>query len=82
MAKQKTPQEQKEKLLAQLKEVENKIESFNKARAQKIATMAKKFNLVDLPNEILEKEFKAIKSKYKDSQQNRMENLDKTKKKS
>jgi hypothetical protein len=66
MAKtKKTPVEQKAKLFEQLKELESKINKFDSARAQIVGNIAKKHQLTDLSDEVLEKEFKSIKEKYK-----------------
>ena len=63
----KNPLEQKAKLVAQLETIQKKIESVDEVRANKIAQLSKRFRLVDLSDGILEKEFKTIRDKYKDS---------------
>ena len=56
--------DKKEKLLEQLKEIQSKIDSLEKHRAEKIMKLAKKFSLFDLSDKIIESEFSLIKSKY------------------
>jgi len=61
----KTPIQQKAKLFEQLKDIKNKIADFDDQRAKKIATLAKRYKLIDLSNAIIEKEFKTIRDRYK-----------------
>ncbi len=83
MAKQKkSPIEQKAKLVDQLKEIEKKIADFDNQRATKIGNLAKRYRLVDLSDDILEKELKAIRDKYKDKNDSSLTNMDEGKKKS
>ncbi len=83
MAKQKkTPVEQKEKLVEQLREIEKKIADFDQQRAIKIGNLAKRYHLVDLSDDILEKELKAIRDKYQNENATSLANTDKRKKKS
>lgn len=83
MAKQKkSPIEQKTKLVEQLKEIENKIAQFDEQRANKIAGLAKRFRLVDLSDDLLEKEFKNLRDKYKKEQDAAQAHLDGSKKNS
>lgn len=83
MAKQKkSPIEQKAKLVEQLKDIENKIAQFDEQRAGKIAGLAKRFRLVDLSDDILEKEFKSLRDKYKKEQDATQVHLDDSKKNS
>ncbi len=79
---QKNPIEQKAKLVEQLKEIENKIAHFDEQRSNKIALLAKRLHLVDLSDDILEKEFKIIREKYKKEQSATQPHLDKVKKNS
>jgi len=83
MAKAKvTPIDQKTKLLEQMKELEEKIAHFDNQRAVKIATLAKRYQLVDLDDTTLETEFKTIRDKYQESQSGQLEPLDESKKNS
>lgn len=83
MAKQKkSPIEQKAKLVDQLKEIEKKIADFDNQRASKIGNLAKRYRLVDLSDDILEKELKIIRDKYKDKNDSSLANMDESKKKS
>lgn len=61
----KNPLEQKSKLIEQLKDIENKLAQFDKQRASKVSMLAKKHHLIDLSDDILETEFKAIHEKHK-----------------
>ncbi|PIR10215.1 MAG: hypothetical protein COV52_09660 [Gammaproteobacteria bacterium CG11_big_fil_rev_8_21_14_0_20_46_22] len=83
MAKQKkSPVDQKAKLVDQLKEIEKKIADFDKQRASKVGSLAKRYRLIDLSDDILEKEFKGLRDKYKNDQDATLSNMDDTKKKS
>lgn len=80
--KNKNPIEQKSKLIEQLKEIESKIAQFDKQRSDKIASLAKKHHLVDLSDDLLEKEFKIIRDKYKKEHDATLSKLDGGKKNS
>lgn len=83
MVKQKkSPAEQKAKLVSQLKAIEKKIVDFDNQRAIQIGNLAKRYRLVDLSDEILEKELKAIYDKYKRTHDPLLTNMDADKKKS
>jgi len=56
--------EKKQKLLAQRSSIEKKIEMLDKRRVEKVSSLAKKFLIMDLPDEVLESEFKLIQSKH------------------
>ena len=62
----KSPAEQKATLIEKLKDIKGQISNFDKQRTLKVGNLSKKFRLIDLPNSILEKEFKAIGEKYKE----------------
>lgn len=76
------PLEQKAKLLEQMKDLETKLAEFDKQRADKIGSLAKKFRLVDLADDILEHEFKTIREKYSLAKSPSSAHLDQTQKKS
>ena len=76
------PADKKAKLVSQLKDLEKKIAEFDNVRAKKVGSMAKKYKLTDLSDNIIDQEFKAIKEKYKNTQTYKMENIDQNKKKS
>ena len=78
----KSPVEQKAKLMEQLKEAENKIANFDLQRAAKVGNLAKRYKLTDLSDDILNKEFKEIREKYKNTQDAMLANLDEGKKNS
>lgn len=54
----------KDKLLEKLKGIQVKIDNLEKARSEKIIKLAKKFDLFDLSDKTIEKEFGLIKEKY------------------
>ena len=56
--------DKKQVLLDQIKKIQSKIDAIEKQRADKINKLAKKFKLLDLEDEIIEKEFSLIKEKY------------------
>lgn len=56
--------DKKQVLLDQIKKIQSKIDAIEKQRVEKINKLAKKFKLLDLEDEILEKEFSLIKEKY------------------
>jgi hypothetical protein len=56
--------DKKQVLLDQIKKIQSKIYNIEKQRAEKINKLAKKFKLLDLDDEIIEKEFSLIKEKY------------------
>ena len=56
--------DQKSKLLTQLKAIQHKITEFDKSQADKIARMAKRYQLINLSGDILEIEFQMIQQKY------------------
>ena len=60
----KNPLAQKTKLLTQLKAIQNKLAEFDKTQAQKIALMAKQYQLTDLSDDVIENEFQLIQKKY------------------
>ena len=62
----KSPAEQKATLIEKLKDIKGQISNFDKQRTSKVGNLSKRFRLIDLPDSILEKEFKAISEKYKD----------------
>lgn len=71
MATTKTVKEdQKEKLLNQLKNIQAKIYILENQRAEKIMKLAKKFNLLNLSDKTIEHEFALIKSKYESQPEN------------
>jgi hypothetical protein len=76
------PNAQKAKLLDQLKEIKTKLAEFDGQRAAKVGSLAKQFRLIDLSDDILEKEFKAIRDKYKDELSAQSSALDDSKKNS
>lgn len=83
MAKQKkNPIQQKEKLVEQLKDIEKKIADFDNQRATKIGNLAKRYRLVDLSDDILEKEFKSIRDKCKKDNDLSFSSISESKKKS
>ena len=83
MAKKvKNPVEQKEKLVEQLKDIEQKIAQFDEKRAMKIASIAKRLKIVDLADNIIEAEFKAIRDKYQSQQDATLATSDEGKKNS
>jgi hypothetical protein len=55
---------QKEKLMAQLKDIESKLQNLDKQRAEKIAKLAKKHKITDLDDSIIEREFIELRKKY------------------
>lgn len=59
-----TKEDKKEKLLNQLKNIQEKINSLENKRVEKIIKLAKKFDLLHLSNKEIEHEFALIKSKY------------------
>ena len=59
--------DKKQVLLDQIKKIQSKIDAMEKLRADKINKLAKKFKLLDLDDEIIEKEFSLIKEKYASS---------------
>ena len=63
-------EDQKEKLLNQLKNIQAKISILENQRAEKIMKLAKKFNLLNLPDKTIEHEFALIKSKYEAQPEN------------
>ncbi len=64
----KDPVDQKAKLVEQLKEIEQKIADFDEQRASKVATLAKKYRIVDINDDILNAEFKALRDKHLNTQ--------------
>ncbi len=56
--------DKKQVLLEQIKKIQYKIDAIEKQRADKINKLAKKFKLLDLEDEIIEKEFSLISQKY------------------
>lgn len=54
----------KQVLIDQIKKIQSKIDAIEHQRAEKINKLAKKFKLLDLDDEIIEKEFSLIKDKY------------------
>lgn len=54
----------KDKLLEKLKGIQVKIDNLEKARSEKIIKLAKKFDLFNLSDKTIEKEFALIKEKY------------------
>ncbi len=58
------PQEQKAKLLEQKKELEKKIAEFDTRRAAAVGVLAKRYQLTDLTDDILETEFKSLSEKH------------------
>jgi hypothetical protein len=58
------PAEQKAKLITLQKEIERKIAKFEQGRIQKIGLLAKQFNLLDLDDALLEKEFEQIYERH------------------
>lgn len=77
-----SPHEQKAKIMEQLKELEAKLVDFDNQRAMKVGQLAKRYQLIDLSDTILEKEFKAIKDKYAVELAGQQNNLDESKKNS
>ncbi len=80
--KRKSPVEQKAKLVEQLKDIEKKIADFDKTRAVQVGNLAKRFRIIDLSNDVLEKEFKTIRDKYQNNKDPAQPHLDESKKKS
>lgn len=64
--KKKTPEEQKAALINQLTLAKKRVAEFDNTRADKIGNLAKRYRLIDLTDDILIAEFKAIQAKYKD----------------
>ena len=56
--------DKKQVLLEQIKKIQYKIDAIEKQRADKINKLAKKFKLLDLEDEIIEKEFSLISQNY------------------
>ncbi|MBA2649170.1 MAG: hypothetical protein H0U75_06130 [Legionella sp.] len=56
--------DKKQVLVEQIKKIQSKIDALENQRVEKINKLAKKFKLLELDDEILEKEFSLIKEKY------------------
>lgn len=56
--------DKKQVLLEQIKKIQSKIDAIEQQRADKINKLAKKFKLIELDDDIIEKEFSLIKEKY------------------
>ncbi|HAU0369104.1 TPA: hypothetical protein JBF73_07795 [Legionella pneumophila] len=59
--------DKKQVLLDQIKKIQSKIDAMEQQRADKINKLAKKFKLLELDDEIIEKEFSLIRDKYSES---------------
>jgi len=77
-----SPINQKARLLEQIKELQGKVEGFDNQRANKVAALAKRYHLIDLDDETLDKELKAIRDKYRDNQTGQLSPMDEGKKNS
>lgn len=64
-ARKKTPEECKAALINQLVLAKKKVAEFDNLRAEKIGKLAKKYRLIDLADDVLADEFKAIQEKHK-----------------
>lgn len=56
--------DKKQILVDQIKKIQLKIDAIENQRVAKVVRLAKKFKLLDLSDEILEKEFSLVKDKY------------------
>lgn len=56
--------DKKQILMDQINKLQSKIDAIEKQRADKINKLAKKFKLLDLDDQTIEKEFSLIKEKY------------------
>lgn len=57
--------ENKDKLLKQMADIQNKIDALEEKQAKKISKLVKKHGLMDFDEKILEKEFSLLKEKLK-----------------
>ncbi|MFJ1270123.1 hypothetical protein ACD661_16315 [Legionella lytica] len=55
----------KQALLDQLSRIQSRLDNLDKQRAEKIAKLAKKYNLLELDEHIIETEFSLIKEKHR-----------------
>ena len=60
-----SPFEQKKKLLEQHKSIQAKLAEFDTKRTAVVGNLARRYKLIDLADDILEQEFKALRDKYK-----------------
>jgi hypothetical protein len=65
-----TKEEKKEKLLNQLKAIQEKLALIENQRSEKIIKLAKKYNLINLSDKIIKHEFELIQSKYEEQLKN------------
>lgn len=57
--------EQKDKLLKQMADIQNKIDALEEKQVKKISRLVKKHSLMDFDEKTLDKEFSLLKEKLK-----------------